>query len=203
MQVMYEGCARLDVHKKTVVACVLTHATQETRTFGMVTADLLPLGDWLLARGCTHVVIKGTGDDWKTVFNILEGTFEVLLVNAQHVKAWRAPLVNSQEALVLSLKQPPWMFVEKLSQESPTAVPLPHRFSPGSHRMLMAAYTGAIDKDGVGASQPSAWRHVQSWRLMPRASHRRQLWWTAPNGRIRRADPARGGRCRRGTAPLR
>jgi transposase len=130
MQVMSEGCAGLDVHKKTVVACVLTHATQETRTFGMMTADLLPLRDWLLARGCTRVAIKSTGDDWKAVFNILEGAFEVLLVNAQHVKEWPAPLVNSREALVLSLRQPPWILVEKLSQESPTAVPLPHPVFP-------------------------------------------------------------------------
>jgi transposase len=87
MQVMYERCAGLDVHKKTVVACVLTPAGQETRTFGTMTAELLVLADWLLACGCTHVAIESTGDYWKPVFNILEGTCEVILVNAQHVKA--------------------------------------------------------------------------------------------------------------------
>jgi transposase len=87
MQVMYECCAGLDVHKKTVVACVLTPAGQETRTFATMTADLLALADWLLACGCTHVAIESTGDYWKPVFNILEGTCEVILVNAQHVKA--------------------------------------------------------------------------------------------------------------------
>jgi transposase len=87
MQVMYERCAGLDVHKKTVVACVVTPAGPETRTFGTMTAALLSLADWLLACGCTHVAIESTGDYWKPVFNILEGTFEVLLVNAQHVKA--------------------------------------------------------------------------------------------------------------------
>jgi transposase len=87
MQVMYERCAGLDVHKKTVVACVLTPAGQETRTFSTMTADLLALADWLLAYGCTHVAIESTGDYWKPVFNILEGTCEVILVNAQHVKA--------------------------------------------------------------------------------------------------------------------
>jgi transposase len=60
---------------------------QEIRTFGTMTVDLLALSDWLLACGCTHVAIESTGDYWKPVFNILEGTFEVLLVNAQHVKA--------------------------------------------------------------------------------------------------------------------
>jgi transposase len=92
MQVMHERCAGLDVHKKTVVACVLIPDgqggwCQETRTFGTMTADLLALADWLLACGCTHVAIESTGDYWKPVFNILEGTCEVLLVNAQHVKA--------------------------------------------------------------------------------------------------------------------
>jgi transposase len=87
MQVMYERCAGLDVHKKTVVACVRTLEGQETRTFGTMTAELLALADWLLACGCTHVAIESTGDYWKPVFNILEGTCEVILVNAQHVKA--------------------------------------------------------------------------------------------------------------------
>jgi transposase len=86
MQVMYERCAGVDVPKKTVVACVLTLVGQATRTFGTVTADLLSLADWLLACSCTHVAIESTGDSWKPGFNILAGTFEVLLVNAQHVK---------------------------------------------------------------------------------------------------------------------
>jgi transposase len=84
---VYERCVGLDVHKKTVVACVLTPEGQETRTFGTMTAELLALADWLLASGCTHVAIESTGDYWKPVFNILEGICEVILVNAQHVKA--------------------------------------------------------------------------------------------------------------------
>jgi transposase len=92
MHIMYERCAGLDVHKKTVVACVLTPDgqggwSQEIRTFGTMTVDLLALSDWLLAYGCTHVAIESTGDYWKPVFNILEGICEVILVNAQHAKA--------------------------------------------------------------------------------------------------------------------
>jgi transposase len=87
MQVMYERCAGLDVHKKTMVTCVLTPEGQETRTFGTMTVELLTLADWLLACGCTHVAIESTGDYRKPVFNILEGTCEVVLVNAQHVRA--------------------------------------------------------------------------------------------------------------------
>jgi transposase len=92
MHIMYERCAGLDVHKKTVVACVLTPDgqgswSQEIRTFGTMTVDVLARSDWLLACGCTHVAIESTGDYWKPVFNILEGICEVILVNAQHAKA--------------------------------------------------------------------------------------------------------------------
>ncbi len=92
MQVVYTHCAGLDVHKKTVVACVLTPESQaahhtQTRTFGTMTADLLALSDWLQSFNITQVAMESTGEYWKPIFNILEGTFEVLLVNAQHVKA--------------------------------------------------------------------------------------------------------------------
>ena len=92
MQILYDRCAGLDVHKKTVVACALQPdgpegGSRETRTFGTMTADLLALSDWLTTCGCTHVALESTGDYWKPVFNLLEGNFEVLLVNPQHVKA--------------------------------------------------------------------------------------------------------------------
>jgi transposase len=70
-----------------VVACSLPPEGQETRTFGTMAAELLTLADWLLACGCTPVAMESTGDYRKPVFNILEGTCEVVLVNAQHVKA--------------------------------------------------------------------------------------------------------------------
>jgi transposase len=92
MEIVYARCAGADVHKKTVVVCVIVPDNQggwrkETRTFGTMTADLLALSDWLQQCGCTHVAMESTGEYWKPVFNILEGTFEVLLVNAQHIKA--------------------------------------------------------------------------------------------------------------------
>lgn len=92
MEVIYERCAGLDVHKKVVVACrIYTKANgqkeQEKRTFGTTTAELLQLLDWLQEWGCTHVALESTGEYWKPVYNILEGHMEVLLVNARHVKA--------------------------------------------------------------------------------------------------------------------
>jgi transposase len=92
MDVVYPRCCGLDLHKRTVVACLLTpgpRATpvKEVRTFGTMTDDLLALSDWLTAAGCTHVAMESTGVLWKPIFNLLEGSFELLLVNAHHVKA--------------------------------------------------------------------------------------------------------------------
>jgi len=87
METVYPRCCGLDVHKKMVTACVLTPDGQETRTFATMTADLLKLGDWLQERRVTHVAMESTGVYWKPVYNLLEGEFSVLIVNAQHIKA--------------------------------------------------------------------------------------------------------------------
>jgi transposase len=91
MDVLHTRCAALDVHKKTVVAAVQVHgsssaAEKETRTFSTMTQDLLALSDWLLSFGVTHVAMEATGEYWKPVYNLLEGQFELLVVNAHHVK---------------------------------------------------------------------------------------------------------------------
>jgi len=92
MDVVYPRCCGLDVHKATVTACLLTPGQQggpakELRTFRTMTGDLLALSDWLLAAGCTHVALESTGVYWKPIWNLLEGAFQLLLVNAQHIKA--------------------------------------------------------------------------------------------------------------------
>jgi len=88
MDVVHERCCGLDVHKKTVVACVLTPAGRQTRTFGTLTDELLELGDWLVQQGVTHVAMESTGVYWKPVYNVLEGQeLTLLVVNAQHIKA--------------------------------------------------------------------------------------------------------------------
>ncbi len=87
MEVLYESCCGLDVHARTVVACLIGRGRKTIRTFGTMTEDLLRLLDWLKAEGCTHVAMESTGVYWKPVFNILEGSMEVMLVNARHVKA--------------------------------------------------------------------------------------------------------------------
>src|SRR2546430_1172003 len=92
MHVVYERCCGLDVHKKTVVACLLLpqaggRTSKEVRTFGTMTDDLLALADWLREAGCTHAAMESTGVYWKPIWNLLEGQFTLLLVNAQHIKA--------------------------------------------------------------------------------------------------------------------
>jgi transposase len=89
MQVVQEVCCGLDVHKKSVTACVLWAAgrRRQTREFGTFTKDLLELAAWLRVCGVTQVALESTGVYWKPEWNLLEGQFEVLLVNAQHIKA--------------------------------------------------------------------------------------------------------------------
>lgn len=88
MDVVYERCAGLDIHRDTVVASVITPTGRELRTFGTVTDELLALADWLLGLGVTHVAMESTGIYWKPIHNLLEGTdLELLVVNARHIKA--------------------------------------------------------------------------------------------------------------------
>lgn len=91
MDTLFEHCSGLDVHKKTVVACRLQPGEQndvkkELRTFATTTRAVRELADWLAAAGCTHVAMESTGSYWKPVYNILEGRFTLLVVNAQHLK---------------------------------------------------------------------------------------------------------------------
>jgi transposase len=91
MEVLYQRCAGLDVHKKTVVAAVrLVEASKvitEVRTFATTTAGLLALSGWLAESGCTQVAMEATGVYWKPVWHVLsDGETELTLANAAHVK---------------------------------------------------------------------------------------------------------------------
>ena len=92
MEVLLERCCGLDIHKRPVLACLVVPGstgapTKDVRSFGTMTDELLQLADWLSAAGCTHVAMESTGVYWKPIWNLLEGQFELLLVNARHVKA--------------------------------------------------------------------------------------------------------------------
>jgi len=90
MDVLHQRCAGLDVHQKTVVACVRLVAqgtvSREVRTFGTTTRELLTLSDWLAACAVTHVAMESTGVFWKPVWHVLEEHFELVLANAMHIR---------------------------------------------------------------------------------------------------------------------
>jgi transposase len=91
MERVYQRCAGLDVHKQSVVVCRMVPQEtgewgKELRHFGTMLADLLGLVDWLRAGGVTHVAMESTGVYWQPIYNLLEGEFTVLLVNAKHIK---------------------------------------------------------------------------------------------------------------------
>lgn len=98
MEVLHKRCCGLDVHKKTVVACVITPKIRETRTFTTMTNDLLKLEEWLLECKVTHVAMESTGVFWKPVYNVLENSFVLLLVNPQHIKALPGRKTDVQDA---------------------------------------------------------------------------------------------------------
>jgi len=90
MEVLYARCCGLDVHRSKVVACVSVieagHRQKETRTFGTTTRELLLLRQWLVEAGCTHIGMESTGVLWRPVADRLVGSFELVLVNAEHMK---------------------------------------------------------------------------------------------------------------------
>jgi transposase len=103
MQILYRCCCGLDVHKKMVVACLLRideagEFFQQVRTWGTTTAELLQLSDWLVEAGCQVVAMESTGVYWKPIYNILEGQMELLVVNAQQVKALPGRKTDVQDA---------------------------------------------------------------------------------------------------------
>ena len=86
MEVIYERCCGMDVHKKKVVACVMTPEGKEVHTFGTMTHDLMEMTVWLKNWRVTHVAMESTGVYWKPIYNLLEGEFNLVLGNANHIK---------------------------------------------------------------------------------------------------------------------
>lgn len=91
MDAIRECCAGLDVHNKTVVACILNGPLDRTpqkqiSTFGTTTRELLRLQDWLIVNQCQAVAMESAGVLWKPIWNVLESTCEVVLANARTIK---------------------------------------------------------------------------------------------------------------------
>lgn len=87
MDVVYTHVCGLDVHKKNVVACVITPEIKEIRIFSTMTDDLILLVDWIKSNGCTHVAMESTASFWKPIYNLLElEDIQALVVNAKSIK---------------------------------------------------------------------------------------------------------------------
>lgn len=88
MEIVSEFVCGMDVHKKSITACIVTPKKKEVRTFGTMTDDLLELVDWVQANKCTHVAMESTGVYWKPIYNLLElePSLNTYVVNAQHIK---------------------------------------------------------------------------------------------------------------------
>jgi transposase len=88
MEVIYERCCGLDVHKKSITACAVTPEGKEIKTFGTMTHDLMSLVDWVKSKRCTHAAMESTGVFWKPIYNLLElEDIQPMVVNAAHIKA--------------------------------------------------------------------------------------------------------------------
>ena len=88
MNVIYERCCGMDIHKNTIVACLIIGRKKEIRTFSTMTSSLLGLVDWLKSVDCQCVAMEATGSFWKPIYNLLEMEgIPTLVVNAQHIKA--------------------------------------------------------------------------------------------------------------------
>ena len=88
MDVLIERACGLDVHKKSITACIVTPEGKEIKTFRTHTVYLLELIDWIKEHRCTHVAMESTGVFWKPIVNLLEAEdIQFLVVNAQHMKA--------------------------------------------------------------------------------------------------------------------
>lgn len=107
MEVRHERCCGIDVHKQKLVACCILPVEgggtqKEFHTFGAMTDDLLALADWLAARQVSHVAMESTGSYWKPVWNILEGSFELVLVNPVHLKAFNRDKTDKKDCAWLA-----------------------------------------------------------------------------------------------------
>ncbi|WP_410511751.1 IS110 family transposase [Paenibacillus sp. BR2-3] len=88
MDILIERACGMDIHKKSITACIMTPEGKEIQTFSTKTVFLLQLIDWIKQHGCTHVAMESTGVFWKPIVNLLEAEdIEFLVVNAQHMKA--------------------------------------------------------------------------------------------------------------------
>jgi transposase len=203
MHVLYPRCCGLDIHKKTVVACVLLTDPdgaihRVVRTFGTMTADLLALGDWLSLQEVTHVAMESTGVLWRPVFNVLEEGRTLILVNAQHIKAvpghktdvkdseWLAELLCHGLLRPSFIPPPPIRVLRDLTRYRKSLVELRTQEINRIHKVLETANLklGAVASNVVGVSGRRMLRAVEAGESDP------QILAELAKGRLREKLPA-------------
>jgi transposase len=186
MQVVYPRCCGLDIHQKTIVACVLLTdpdgmVHRFVRTFGTMTADLLALGDWLQFHAVTHVAMESTGVLWRPVFNVLEEERVLLLVNAQHIKAlpgrktdvkdseWLADLLRHGLLHSSFVPPQPIRVLRDLTRYRKSLVELRTQEINRIHKVLETANLklGAVASNVVGASGRRMLRAIEAGESDP------------------------------------
>src|SRR5262245_36783283 len=95
MRIHHTICCGIDVHKKSVTACLMWGPADrepqvEIRRFGTMTSELKTLGEWLKQARCEVAAMESTGAYWKHVWNVLEGEIPLILANAKHVERCQA-----------------------------------------------------------------------------------------------------------------
>jgi transposase len=171
MDTMYRCCAGLDVHKETVAACVRRvdasgRVSKEVRTFGTTTGALLQLSDWLVSQGVEAAAMESTGVFWKPLWNILEGTVKVILVNARHIKNvpgrktdvkdcdWIAQLLQHGLLRASFVPERPQRDLRDLTRQRSQLTAEQSRVSNRIHKMLEDANIklGSVATDILGVS---------------------------------------------------
>lgn len=203
MHVLYPRCAGLDIHKKTVVACVLLTDAEGTsrrfvRTFGTMTAELLALGDWLSFHGVTHVALESTGVLWRPIFTLLEDGRTLILVNAQQIKTvpgrktdvkdseWLADLLRHGLLRPSFVPPPPTRVLRDLTRYRKTLVELRTQEINRVHKVLETANLklGAVASNVVGVSGRRMLRAIEAGESDP------QVLAELATGRLREKLPA-------------
>lgn len=125
MEVLYTRCCGLDVHQRLVVACLsLVEAglrRKEVRTFGTTTRELISMRNWLIEAGCTHVAMESTGVYWRPIYQRLFGFFELVVANAQHLKAVEGTQNRCQRRRVDCRSVATWVTLAQFSSSSGSA----------------------------------------------------------------------------------
>jgi transposase len=171
MDTIYRVCCGLDVHKDTVVACVRRPGPEggrakEVRTYGTTTPALLALAAWLTEAGCTHVAMESTGVYWRPVYHVLEGAFELLLVNALHVKRvpgrktdvqdceWLAELLEHGLLRGSFVPPPPIRELRELTRSRQQLIEQRAQVANRVHKVLETANVklGSVASDVLGVS---------------------------------------------------